>query len=208
MRFLLFVEGLTEKQGIAPFMKRWLDAQGLQHVGVTPVNFKGSAHFVQEAPDKAEARLTGPGAGEIIAIIGLLDLYGLPDGYVRGRTADERYEFARRKIEKEVGRDRYRQHFAVHETEAWLLAAPDIFPREVQPTVGKLSAQPEKVNFDEPPGTRLRDEYRRTLNREYRKAVDGPNLFRSLDPSAAAARCPHLAQMLNEMRELAQAANP
>jgi len=204
MRFLLFVEGYTEKQGVAAFVKRWLDAQRLQHVGVTPVNFKGSGRFVEDAPAKAEARLTERRANEVIAIIGLLDLYGLPDGYEQGITADERYEFAKQKIEQRVAQPRYRQFFAVHETEAWLLSDPGVFPRQVQPVINQLSARPERVNFDEPPATRLRAEYRRTLNREYKKPVDGPNLLRKLDPDTAAQKYPYLKQMLDEMLQLAR----
>ena len=41
MKFVLFVEGHTEKKSIAPFLKRWLDPKLKQSVGFQVVRFDG-----------------------------------------------------------------------------------------------------------------------------------------------------------------------
>jgi hypothetical protein len=43
MKFILFVEGYTEKQGILTFLKRYLDPRLSQPVGIKPVRFDGWA---------------------------------------------------------------------------------------------------------------------------------------------------------------------
>lgn len=207
MKFLLFAEGKTEKLGVAPFVKRWLDAQDLpKRVGVFPVPFEGNTNFVTEAPKKARTRLTAPDADEIIAIIGLLDVLRLPPAYDEGNSAAEKCEFARTKIEKEVGQERFLQFFAVHEGEAWLLSSPEVFPRPVQERLAKLSTSPERVNFDKPPAKQIGSAYHRGTGKRYKKAVHGPMLFAKLDPDTAAGKCPHLRGMLEKMLDLARKA--
>ena len=76
--------------------------------------------------------LEGPKQTEILAVIGLMDLYGprFYPGHLS--TADERHQWAKEHFEKQVGLDRFRMFFAVHEFEAWLSSQPDIFPRDIQ----------------------------------------------------------------------------
>jgi hypothetical protein len=97
--------------------------------------------------------------------------------------------------------------FAVHETEAWLLSQPGIFPAKVRERMQNAWAQrPEQVDFNDPPATRLDSIYLRALNRGYAKPVDGRNLFRDLDPDEAYAKCPYLKLMLETMLDLAKKA--
>ena len=44
MKFVLFVEGHTEKAALPAFLKRWLDPQLEQRVGLKPVRFEGWRH--------------------------------------------------------------------------------------------------------------------------------------------------------------------
>lgn len=57
MKFILFCEGATEKKALPTFLKRWLDAQLSQPVGVTPVKFEGWRHLYGDARKKAHLRL-------------------------------------------------------------------------------------------------------------------------------------------------------
>jgi len=41
MKFVLFVEGPTERLSLPSFLKRWLDARLNQPVGIQPVKFEG-----------------------------------------------------------------------------------------------------------------------------------------------------------------------
>lgn len=205
MRFKLLVEGFTEKA--APtFLKRWLDPQLTNPVGIDVVRFDGYADFRRKLVQTARMHLEGPKNAEIIAVVGLLDLYG-PDFYPTDKTtAQERNDWAIRHFESLVGREKFRMFFAFHEFEAWLLSDPQIFPATVRQALPRKSAQPEKVNFTEPPAKLLNAIYQKQLKRDYKKTVNGPELFSRLDPSLAVQKCPYLKLMLAEMLKLAKAA--
>lgn len=203
MKIVLFVEGRTE-MALSGFFKRWLDARLPQRIGVKTVRFTGWRDYYDEIATKVELNLSGKAGADVVAGIGLLDLYG-PEFYPKGTAAAaDRYSWAKKHLEEKVGHPRFRQHFAVHETEAWLLAAPEILPREVRAALPGRSARPEEVNFDEPPAKLLSRLYREKLSRSYKKVIDGAELFRALPPEQASDRCPHLQILLKEMIELAQ----
>lgn len=205
MRFVLFVEGDTER-ALPAFFKRWLDPQLPQRVGIHSVRFTGWAEQRREVRKRARLHLNGPRAEEIIAVISLLDLYG-PDFYPAHLTgADERYDWAKSEIEKEVGHSKFRQFFAVHETEAWLLSQPELFPNEVRVGFPGRIDQPETVNFNEPPSQLLGRLYRDKLRRTYKKIVNGKELFDRLEPEIAYNRCPRLKELLDEMLRIAKEA--
>jgi hypothetical protein len=132
MKFVLLVEGQTERDSAANFLKRWLDPQLGQPVGIQSVAFDGYADLVRKVATKAKMYLEGRKQHEIMAVIGLLDLYG-PQFYPGHlATVRERHEWGVAHFQTEVGFDRFRMYFAVHEFEAWLLAQPEIFPREIR----------------------------------------------------------------------------
>ena len=76
MKFIVFVEGHTEKKALPDFFRRWLDPQLSERVGIKVVRFEGWAELWREAPKKARLYLYGPDKDDIIAVISLLDLYG------------------------------------------------------------------------------------------------------------------------------------
>lgn len=205
MKFILFVEGYTERKAVPAFLKRWLDVRLTQSVGIQPVRFEGWAELVQDAPKKARLYLENPRTqGEIIAVIALLDLYG-PTFYPPDKiTVTERYDWATAKLMKDVGHPKFYAYFAVHEIEAWLLSDANVFPDEVKKLLPKKA--PETVNFDTPPAKLLEQLYESKLRRTYKKVTDGENLFPKLSPEVAVAKCPYLKRMLDEMLALANAA--
>lgn len=204
MKLVLFVEGHTER-ALPAFFKRWLDARLPRPVGIRTVRFTGWSDYYDEIATKVELNLSGKAGADVVAGIGLLDLYGLDLKYPKNVTTPaERYSWAKSHMEDKVGHPRFRQHFAVHETEAWLLTAPQNLPREVGKALPPRSARPEEVNFDEPPGKLLGRLYREKLSRSYKKVIDGGDLFRTLSPEQAAEKCPHLKSLLNEMLQLVQ----
>ncbi len=91
--------------------------------------------------------------------------------------ADERYDWAKREIERKVGNPKFRAFFSVHEVEAWLLSEPELFPAEVRNAFSGKITQPESVNFDEPPAKLLKRLYRDKLHNDYKKIVNGKDLF-------------------------------
>jgi hypothetical protein len=203
VKFVLFVEGHTEHKCLAPFLKRWLDPQLPQPVGIQVVCFGGSAKLAKDMAAKAEWYLDESKARDVIAVIGLIDLYAsvrFPNGKT---TTSERYQWGKQHFESQVGHPRFRMFFAVHEIEAWLLSQPDIFPPKIAGMLATVH-NPEAVDFGRPPARLLEELYRTHLNREYKKAIHGPRHFKALDPTVVAAKCPYFASMLDEMLALAR----
>ena len=204
MKFILFVEGYTEKESLPEFLKRWLDPRLSRPIGIKVVRFDGWNDFVKGAPKKAALHLNGPDGADIVAAIGLLDLYG-PTFYPPSKTtANQRYDWAKQEIETKVNHPKYRQHFAVHECEAWLLSHPDGLPDEVKKNLPSGCARPEEVNFHEPPKKLLQRLYRDKLRGSYKEVTHGAELFSDLDPNMAHGKCPRLRSMLDEMLSLAE----
>ncbi len=160
--------------------------------------------MVKDAPKKAEMHLNGPAKDDIIAVISLLDLYG-PTFYPDNLTkCKERYDWAKKDIEKKVNQPNFFQFFAVHELEAWLLSQPDIFPLKVKDAFPKKIQNPEIVNFDEPPAKLLDKIFRKHTSRSYKKVVNGKELFGKLDPDVAYQKCSKLQELLDKMLDLAE----
>lgn len=200
MKLLLFVEGESEK-ALPAFFKLWLDPRLRQPVGISTIRFKGWRDYYDKIARKVELSFK---TQELVGAIGLLDLYG-PDFYPKGATtAAERYSWAKKHLEERVGHPRFRQHFAVHELEAWILAAPEILPREIQASLPGRVIHPEDVNFDEPPAKLISRLYREKLRKAFKKRTDVADLFRVLPPEQALQKCPHLKLLLNDMLALAQ----
>jgi hypothetical protein len=207
VKLVLFVEGKTEYMGVGGFLKRWLDARLPQRVRIAPVKFNGISDYCGDLKKKVNLDLSA--ARDVIAGIGLVDLCGLesalsfPPGII---SIAQRYDWAKRELERSVDHQRFHQYFAVHETAAWLLPDPSIFPSEVKRDLTAVSNTPEEVNFNSPPAAVLKRAYRDRLGRRYQKAVDGPNLFRVLEPDRACAKCPYLKIMLHELLGFARSA--
>lgn len=206
MRFILLVEGQTERDSAAAFLKRWLDPKLKQPVGIQPVRFDGYGDLVRKMKTKAKMHLEGPKRTEIVAVIGLVDLYG-PEFYPHDKqTADERFAWGKEHFERKVGLEKFRFFFAVHEFEAWLLSQPDIFPRSISTELPEEIKQPERVNFIEPPAQLLDRIYKQQTKKRYKKTTYGKQLFAKLDPNIAAGKCPYLEILLDEMLKLAKEA--
>jgi hypothetical protein len=206
LKFILLVEGEAERAALPTFIERWLDPRLAPRVGVKPVKLRGSGKYVKEVAEIVRDQLNSPDRKEIVAVIGLLDLYGLPnDFYPPGLSdAQSRYDWAKQKLEGMVGQPKFRQFFAVHELEAWLLSDPSIFHKDVRKEFPASVKNPESVNFNQPPAQLLERLYQKKLGRPYRKVVDGRNLFSKLSPENAYKKCPRLKEMLDEMLKLAK----
>src|SRR3954469_21466164 len=99
MKFVLFVEGYTEKRALAEFLKRWLDPQLSSPVGVKVVRCEGVGDYYSSIKDKAHLSLSDRSSFDVIAGIGLLDLYA-PDFYPDHiKDAKERYAWAKKHLE-------------------------------------------------------------------------------------------------------------
>lgn len=206
MRFILFVEGHTEQKAVPAFLKRWLDPRLDRPVGIKAVRFEGWAELLDDVATKTRLYLDDASGSNVVAVVSLLDLYGPTIYPRRTESAADRDQWGRTHIEQKVNRERFRHFFAIHETEAWLLSQPEIFPAEVRRALPATTAAPEQVNFDEPPAYLLKRLYRQTRRRSYKKVVYGKKLFEKLDPDIAYAKCPTLKSLLDQMLALARTA--
>ena len=206
MKFFIFVEGHAERMAIRDFLARWLNPQLHQPVAITPIKFKGSGDLQKDVAKRAKLILNDPRDGaDVLAVISLLDFYGAKFSYPKGiDSVEDKCRWAKQDIEQRVAEPRFRHFFAVHEFEAWLLSQPAIFPADIHRCLPHRA--PEGVNLSEPPKALLRRLYRETTARNYKETVNGPDLFRKLNPVEAYAKCPNLQALLDEMLQLARTA--
>ncbi|NQT40056.1 MAG: DUF4276 family protein [Planctomycetes bacterium] len=205
-RIALFVEGDTEcgdsRQKTLPvFFHKWLDPQLTGSVGIQAVKFQGVSEYLDDLPTKVGLYLD---RRRVNYVVGLVDLYGLPPSRIDlsgCATIKEKVAKARREIRKLIPRefnDRFRQHFAVHEVEAWLLAYPERWPPKVRDKIKRRP--PEQVNFNEPPAKFLK----RILDGRYKKTVRAKNIFPQVDPQTAIDKCPFLKLLADDLLEIAR----
>ncbi len=215
MKFILFLEGETEEKGVPGFINKWLNQYFAEGVGVQPDTFEGWPDLHDSAPKKAARYLTDAHYSDVIAVVSLLDLYG-PTFYPADQTTvAERYAWGKDYMEERVRQhfrqrglpdnlaEKYRHFFAVHETEAWFLAQPSLFPNGIRQVVEKLPKAPETVNFTTPPAKLLKLHYLQKLKRDYGKTTNARNFFLRLDTEAVPSRCPYLQSMLHDLRRMA-----
>jgi hypothetical protein len=201
MKFVIFVEGYTEKEALPGFFRRWLDPRLKQRVGIQIVRFEGWSELIKDSPIKAGMYIKKQ---DVMAVIALLDLYG-PKIYTdKEMGACECYDKGKRMIEAKVCCPGFHQFFAVHETEAWLLSDPSIFSPQIRSAFPVRVRNPEEVNFDQPPSKLLDSIYREKTGRTYKKVTHGKELFDKLDPEIAYRKCPHLKELLDEMLRIAK----
>ena len=202
MKIVLLIEGWTEKE-LPSFLKRWLDPQLPQPIGIQSVRSEGANHFLENVAIKTSLHLSN---SDTVAVFGLLDLYGLILNYPRHAERDQKIAFARKHIVSRVApadRPRFRQHFAVHETEAWFLSDPRLFPTITLPA---SCAYPEDVDFGEPPAKLLDRLFSQGKGRSYKKTTMARNLIPKLDPTLVYQKCPNFKRMMDEMLDFARQA--
>ena len=74
MRFVLLVEGSTERNVVPAFLHKWLDPKLSKAAGIQAVLLRGT-RIVRDMHRQARLSLEDP-RGDVIAVIALLDLYG------------------------------------------------------------------------------------------------------------------------------------
>lgn len=207
-RIFLFVEGDTERgdarnSTLPAFFHNWLDPSlpPGSKVGVQARKFQGVSNYLDDVGQTTEQYLS---EGRANFVVGLLDLYGLPPERIDlsdCTTVAEMVVKARNQIHQLIPpniRPQFRQHFAVHEVEAWLLAYPEKWPKEIRAQIAKRP--PEQVNFNEPPARFLK----RLLGGSYRKTVHAKNIFPFVNPAVAIGKCPFLKRLADDLLAIAE----
>lgn len=206
MKFVLLTEGELERKALPKFLKKWLDPRLQRPVQIDADIFQGVSELIRETPRRAQKYLHDS-RQDVIAVIALFDFYGASLEFPPDKTtAQERQEWAKQHMENLVNLPKFRQFLAVHETEAWLLSQPDIFPLSLQADILKHAGRPEAVNMNEPPAELLKRLYLSRTKHKYHKVTNGTELFGNLNPVTAYDKCPNLKAMLDEMLRLAKEA--
>lgn len=182
-RIALLVEGETE-QYVKLFLHRWLNRQLPmdRRIGLRVVRCHGVGNYLRELAQRVNLAISRDRAD---FVFGLVDLYGLPIDMSRCSTIEEKVSLARQIISGRINKPQrkfFRQHFAVHEIEAWLLAYPDQWPQAIRDQV--RARPPEQVNFDKPPSKLLGE-----LLGGYKKIVHAKRIFSSVDAQTAIDVC-------------------
>ncbi len=160
------------------------------------MEFQGVSNYLDDVGQKVGLYLDNNRAN---FVFGLIDLYGIPPNRIDlspYTTIQEKVKAARvyiRDLVPHQHQDRFRQHFAVHEVEAWLLAYPEQWPEKVRRQLTRRP--PEQVNFNEPPAKFLK----RILGGRYKKTTTAMNLFPKIDPQVAIDRCPYLKRLAEDL---------
>jgi len=210
LKFILFVEGETERIAVPDLMQRWFSARLGNKIGVSPRNLNGWPNFLKDIGEQVKEHHASPKGEKIIACVGLLDLYGPQhqDFFPKhAKTRDERYAAGVKKIEHLVDHPKFHMFFAVHETEAWLLAQPSVFDTNITNALTAKAKDPESVNFDTPPSILLGNLFRKeNKKKKYKKVIEAKNRFPKIDPNVVYARCPYFKHMMDKLLDLAQKA--
>lgn len=206
MRFVVFVEGHLERIALPRFLGGWLNSATTQRVGINVIRFQGGGEFKNKLASAVRRHLNGPSNSDLIAVVGILDLYGVNYYPNHVSAVQERYDWLCQHFENEVDCAKFHMFCAVHELEAWILSQPENLPATVRRALPGRVQNPESVNFDNPPSKMLQRLYREKLRRDYKKIVDGSDLFSRLDPTVAREKCPYLKTMMDKLLSLAQAA--
>ncbi len=206
MKFILFVEGHTEQKSLSSFIKRWLDPRLTVPAGITVIRFQGCSDYLIDIKERTHMFLSGKNSHEIIAAIGLLDLYGL-EFPPKLKTVSQKYNRTKEDIERKVDHPKFKQFFSVHELESLLFSDISIFPGEISKKMIKKSLKPETINFNNPPAKVIKKLYKKQLNKIYTKTATGKALFQKLNPEVAYRKCPYFKFMLDEMLKLAREVN-
>ncbi len=189
MKIVLFCEGWTEVGGLPPFLNQWINRQlpAGRSVGIKPVRFEGWPQLVKDVATKVPLHLGQP---DTIAVFALLDLHG-PTFFPNNITdASKKCEWGKEFLRQKHQDPRFHVHFAVHEVEAWILAQPEVLPREIRDLLPTGLRTPETINGVEPPGHLLDRLYKRAGKGCYKKRTHGVGFFKKLDPEQVRRSCP------------------
>lgn len=201
-RIVVLCEGDTEELAIRHFVGRQWRVEGLENVGLKPVNLNGK---LENAGKFAEDYLDDR---EVLSVFALIDLLRM--NRVRHRANDP--------LDVKVGRVRdwlrdrvihprrsnFLPHVSVHEVEAWILAEGTALSQRLRDPGIEPDSQAEERNFERPPSERINELFLRHRKTRYRKTIDGQPLFAKMSFKAVYESCPYFHRFYDDLRAAAR----
>ncbi|MBC8254877.1 MAG: DUF4276 family protein [Ardenticatenia bacterium] len=190
---VLLAEGRTEI-ALKEYLKRFLDqratAEGKPKVALCTKDIM----TLNRGRLRRRIRLE-LGKPRVLAVVGLIDVH--PDF----QSADDAKRFL-----SEAARNHpdFHAHAAQYEVEAWLLPYWNAICRRVGVTRAAPGHNPEQVDLERPPSSRLAELYRLAKPpRKYVKTAEMSAILRNQDLTVAADRCPEFKALLNTLLAVA-----
>lgn len=194
MKISIIVEGATEQVFQAPlrgFLKQRVPRGKMPRLDTVPQN--GRIPTGEKLQRLVGKLLTGASPAD--AVIALTDVY-------TGTRDFKDAEDAKRKMRQWVGAEtRFYPHVAQHDFEAWLIPFWADIKRLSGTAQGKPGKNPENINHNKPPAHLLRELFNAKKKR-YSKPTIAARVLEKNDLAKAAAECPSLKNLLNEILEL------
>lgn len=191
MKIALIVEGKTERIFL-PHLRSFLRPrlQSMPNIDVFP--YKHQIPTGEALRKAVGGLLTGRQQSD--HVVALTDVYTGAIPLLFSDAAD-----ARSKMRQWVGiNQRFHPHAAQYEFEAWLLP---YWPRIQQLAKHNQSAprgNPERINHNNPPSSRLKEIFRRGEGRDdYSKVRDAGRILEHADLNVAIQQCPELKSLVN-----------
>ena len=196
---MILCEGDTEELAVNYFVRRQWRDEGLQGVGLKPVNLYGK---LEEAGRFAADYLDD---GEVLSVFALIDLLRMNRvKHQANDPLDAKVERVRSWLRSQVHHHRRAQdffpHVSVHEVEAWILAEGTALSQRLQDPSIRPDPQAEWKNFQKPPKKRIGELFWRNKKTRYRETFDGQPLFSNMSFQPVYDSCPYFRKFYDDLR--------
>ncbi|MBI3764814.1 MAG: DUF4276 family protein [Chloroflexi bacterium] len=203
-RIVILCEGETEEIAIRYFVKRQWEADGLNSIGIHPIDLRAKLEDVFSYVPRY--RLDP----HVVAVFTIVDLYGM--NRVQHDIDDDMAAKVNRVktwLRDEFGpafEGFFYPHVSVHEVEAWLLAEGNCLAKRLKDSGIKPDRYAESRNLDDPPSKRISKLFRNRRGDGYGKTNDGTPLFKCVQFGPVYDTCQHFREFYNQLKAVGQAA--
>ena len=205
MTLAIYCEGDTEALALPRLVHYFQKSRlGSDPIKIKILNVKGVGNYVRAIGSNVQIRLD---QGDWF-VFGLLDFYGIGIPLPKlSATVDNPIEARLKHLEQvivsrvaEPYRKKFKQHFAVHEVEAWIFADERALSKQLAGARVPSEAHPEELNTGNHPAKRLASLYSKH-GQTYIKSVDGPLLLKAGEPELIYDKCPHFRLFIDDVLE-------
>lgn len=180
MKIRLYIEGPSDRLGLEKLLRNEISDWRKQGIGFQAVQLGGKNKVLSEIGRRTQLALDIDGVDQVFALV---DLY---PGHTDAESLRQELDGL---VEPRLC-SCFHAHVAVHDFEAWVLAAQEALCQRLD--VKHLSGfdSPETIDDQKPPAERLKELFARH-HRTYQKELDGPAILSRTTPAIVADKCPN-----------------